>query len=382
VSIPLEPRTDGGAHPAPRRQGIDCTEAGDLIPALALGPIEPAERLLLLAHCENCPECTERLDRSRATVAYLPFAMRLSSPSEGAKSALFARIAKSPSAAAPVVSATAAHYSAIVDSPVGKRGPVRDLPNSSIAVDPAATSPSFAWLNSQVAKIGAPLALALVIVGLYAFNPFGSDKGDPANGQVASLEQATLVSSDVNSQPTATPNQGSANEQPSDPPSVAQTANSSTQDDSSIDTAVNLDGFTTQLLSSPPLYTLSARSNGSPTESARSIAPSEGTCRMSSYKEGQYQLSLSGVALPGGAGEAGIYLKAKDGKKTLIAKINIDANGNGQTTFTLLRPITDFSMLMIGPIEGGSMAARSLNGSMTFSLTSADQLSTFEAATT
>ena len=103
---------------------------------------------------------------------------------------------------------------------------------------------------------------------------------------------------------------------------------------------------------------------------------------MSSYKEGQYQLSLSGVALPGGAGEAGIYLKAKDGKKTLIAKINIDANGNGQTTFTLLRPITDFSMLMIGPIEGGSMAARSLNGSMTFSLTSADQLSTFEAATT
>jgi len=353
-----------------------------LIPALALGSIEPAERLLLLAHCENCPECTVRLDRSRATVAYLPFAMRLSSPSEGAKSALFARIAKSPSAAAPVVSATAAHYSAIVDSPVGKRGPVRDLPNSSIAVDPAATSLSFAWLNSQVAKIGAPLALALVIVGLYAFNPFGSDKGDPANGQVASLEQATLVSSDVNIQPTATPNQGSANEQPSDPPSVAQTANSSTQDDSSIDTAVNLDGFTTQLLSSPPLYTLSARSNGSPTESARSIAPSEGTCRMSSYKEGQYQLSLSGVALPGGAGEAGIYLKAKDGKKTLIAKINIDANGNGQTTFTLLRPITDFSMLMIGPIEGGSMAARSLNGSMAFSLTSADQLSTFEAATT
>ena len=51
-------------------------------------------------------------------------------------------------------------------------------------------------------------------------------------------------------------------------------------------------------------------------------------------------------------------------------------------TFTLIRPISDFSMLMIGPIEGGSIAARPLDGSMNFSLTSADQLSTFEAATT
>jgi len=66
----------------------------------------------------------------------------------------------------------------------------------------------------------------------------------------------------------------------------------------------------------------------------------------------------------------------------LIAKINIDATGSGQTTFTLIRPISDFSMLMIGPIEGGSIAARPLNGSMNFSLTSADQLSTFEGVTT
>ena len=161
-----------------------------------------------------------------------------------------------------------------------------------------------------------------------------------------------------------------------------QIAKNSTQDDSSIDTAVNLDGFTTQFLSSQPLYALSARSNGGPTESARSIAPTEGLCRMSSYEEGQYQLSLIGVSLPGGAGEAAIYLKAKNGETTQIGTITIDQNGNGQTTLSLEQSITDYSMLMIGPGEGGANTAKPLNGSMTFSLTSADQLSTFEAAST
>jgi hypothetical protein len=371
VSTPLEPRTDGGAHPAPRRPGINCNEAGDLIPALALGPIEPAERLLLLAHCENCPECAGQLERSRETAAYLPFAVQLSSPSEGAKSALFAKIAQSPSVSAPVLSAATAQYSAIIDSPAAKRGPGRDSSRTSIAAEPGANTPSFAWFNSQVAKIGAPLALALVLVGFYAFNPFSGDKNS-VDGELPSIVEATLASTNVSNEPTAT----------LDPGALNKIANSSTQDDSSINTAVNLDGFTTQFLSSQPLYALSAKSNGSPTESARSIAPTEGTCRMSSYKEGQYQLLLSGVALPGGAGEAGIYLKAKNGLKTLITKINIDANGNGQTTFSLVQPISDFSMLMIGPIEGGSIAAKPLNGSMTFSLTSTDQLSTFEAATT
>jgi len=372
VSTPLEPRTDGGAHPAPRRQGIDCNEAGDLIPALALGPIEPAERLLLLAHCENCPDCEGQLERARAAAAYLPFAVQLSSPSEGAKSALFARIAQSPSLSAPVLSAATTQQSAVIDSPAAKRGPARDLTKGATSTGPGANNSSFAWFNSQVAKIGAPLALALVLVGFYAFNPFNGD-GDPANGQLVPPELGTLVSADVNSQPTAT----HETEKIVNPSGAADTTDMSTQDDSSIDTAVNLDGFTTQLLSSQPLYTLSARSYGSPTESARSIAPTEGMCRMSSYEEGKYQLSLRGIALPGGAGEAGIYLKAMDGQKTLIARINIDANGNGQATFTLDRPISDFTMLMIGP----PIASRPLNGTMTFSLTSADQLSTFSAAT-
>ena len=135
----------------------------------------------------------------------------------------------------------------------------------------------------------------------------------------------------MSNEPTVTLDPGAANLTPAIPSTADPLAKNVTRDDSSINTAVNFDGFTTQFVSSQPLYTLSAKSNGSPTESARSIAPTEGTCRMSSYKEGQYQLSLSGVALPGGAGEAGIYLKAKNGEKTLIAKINIDARGNGQT---------------------------------------------------
>ena len=273
--------------------------------------------------------------------------------------------------------------SAIIDSPTAKRGPARNLPKGSTSVDSESTTPQLAWFNGRVAKFAAaPLALALVFVSIYALNPFGGDNDNSVDGQVASIVEATLVSSDLSSEPTVTPDPSAANDAPAVPSGAVQTAKIATQDDSSINTAVNLDGFTTQFLSSQPLYTLSARSNGSPTESARSIAPTEGMCRMSSYKEGQYQLSLSGVALPGGAGEAGIYLKAKNGEKTLIARINIDDSGNGQTTFTLIRPISDFSMLMIGPIEGGSIAARPLNGSMTFSLTSADQLSTFEAATT
>jgi hypothetical protein len=304
--------------------------------------------------------------------------VRLSSPSEGAKSALFARVAQTPTASAPVLSAATAQYSATIDSPAAKHGPGRDSFKTSIAANPGANTPSFAWFNSQVAKIGAPLALALVLVGFYAFNPFSGEPPDKPDPQAALLEQATRAPADVDSQPTATFDTGEASDSSVNPPGK----NISTRDDSSIDTAVDPDGFTTQFLSSQPLYTLSARSNGSPTESARSIAPTEGMCWMSSYKEGQYQLSLSGVELPDGAGEAGIYLKAKNGEKMLIAKINIDATGSGQTTFTLIRPISDFSMLMIGPIEGGSIAARPLNGSMNFSLTSADQLSTFEGVTT
>jgi hypothetical protein len=367
VSTPLEPRTDGGAHPAPRRQGIDCNEAGDLIPALALGPIEPAERLLLLAHCENCPECAGLLERSRATVEFLPFAVQLSTPSKAAKSALFARIAQAPITSDQVLATASSHYSAIIDSPAAKRGPARELPVSAAAAASGSNNQSQAWFNSQIAKIGAPLALALVLVGIYAFNPFSSDGVHPSDRKAASLEHATHAPSAAITQPTVPLDDGTTSENSVDPQSA-------TQKDSLIDTAVNKGGFTTQLLSQP-LYALSAKGNSSPTESARSIAPTEGICRMSSYQEGQYQLSLSGVALPGGAGEAAIYLKVKNGPPQYIGKITIDKNGNGQAAFSLEQPITDFSMLMIDPSDGGA------NGSMAFSLTSADQLSTFEVTT-
>jgi hypothetical protein len=308
--------------------------------------------------------------------------MQLSTPSEGAKSALFARIAQTPTVSAPVVAIAAPQYSAIVDSPASKRGPARDQQKSATSADSGSTNPSPAWLNGRVAKFAAaPLALALVLVSIYVINPFDRNNV-PAGGDVASLVETPLVSSDANSEPTKTINQSAPGVAPTVPSNIVQVAKNATQDDSSIDTAVNLDGFTTQFLSSQPLYALSARSNGGPTESARSIAPTEGLCRMSSYEEGQYQLSLIGVSLPGGAGEAAIYLKAKNGETTQIGTITIDQNGNGQTTLSLEQSITDYSMLMIGPGEGGANTAKPLNGSMTFSLTSADQLSTFEAAST
>lgn len=366
MSTPLEPRTDGGAHPAPRRQGIDCNEAGDLIPALALGPIEPAERLLLIAHCDTCPACAATLEASRAITAFLPFATPLSTPSAGAKSSLFAKIASTPVATAALVNTPAAP---IIDSPLAKRSPAREL--KPVDRNGLVTGSTPAWFNNQFTKLAAaPLAIALVLVGFYAFQTSGgSDPGD----QVAQVVEATLVSSAAGSAPTAELNQASL-------PDIASknkpVSDGSTFADTAIDTPVTTEGFTTQFTSAQPLYAMSARTNASSTESARSVAPNDGICRLSSLTPGQYQLSLSGVDLPGGAGDAGIYLATKHGQQLQIGTITIDKQGNGQTTFNLEQPMSNYVTLLIGPIDRSAGPALPLNQVATFSLNSSDQFST------
>ena len=367
MSTPLEPRTDGGAHPAPRRQGIDCNEAGDLIPALALGPIEPAERLLLLAHCETCPACAASLESARAVTALLPFATPLSSPSAGAKSSLFAKIASTSAATAALVNAPA---SPIVDSPLAKRSPIREKQPGDQSKLVSGASP--AWFNSQFTKIAAaPLAIALVLVGLYAFQTAGGS--GEGNGSATQVAQATLVSSAASSAPTVPVSQASL-------PDIASknkpATDESTFADTAIDTPVSTEGFTTQFMSAQPLYAMSARTNGSSTESARSIAPNDGICRLSSLKPGQYQLSLSGVDLPGGAGVAGIFLATKQGDQLPIGKITIDQYGNGQATFSLEQPMSNYVALLIGPIDPSKGRALPLKQVATFSLSSSDQFST------
>lgn len=366
MSTPLQPRTDGGAHPAPRRQGIDCNEAGDLIPALALGPIEPAERILLLAHCDNCPACAATLEASRAVTAFLPFTTSLSSPSAGAKASLFAKVASTPAATAALVNAPA---SPLVDSPLDKRSPARDAqPGNRNAIATGATP---AWFSNQFTKYAAaPLAIALVLVGFYAFQAYGgsNDGGDPAPAA-----EATLVSSAARSVPTSVVSQASL-------PDIASKnkplSDGSTFAGITVDTPVTTDGFVTQFTSAQPLYAMSARTNGSATESARSIAPNDGICRLASLKPGQYQLSLSGVDLPGGAGIAGIYLATKQGESQQIGEITIDEYGNGRTTFTLQQPMSNYVALLIGPIDRGGGQALPLNQVATFSLSPSDQFLT------
>jgi hypothetical protein len=65
----------------------------DLIPAYALGALEPEDVARVDEHVLSCDSCAAELSESRRTTSLLPFAVSLQTPSPDVKVALFARIA-------------------------------------------------------------------------------------------------------------------------------------------------------------------------------------------------------------------------------------------------------------------------------------------------
>lgn len=79
----------------------------DLLPGFALGALDPAETLLVVAHIRDCPGCRDEVEVFRATVSVLPYTAPTHDPPPHVKQQLFARIAATQPAAAPPVAAAA-----------------------------------------------------------------------------------------------------------------------------------------------------------------------------------------------------------------------------------------------------------------------------------
>ncbi len=336
---------DDGATPATRRAGINCGEATDLIPALALGAIEPAERILLQAHCETCVTCAGELRTSSNTASLLGLTVPLVDPPARALTALMQRVAAPAVVSAPAVT-DELFGMPLVASPGDKRRRTTGEPatvfEERFAPGPV-TAPISRW-SGRVSKIAvAPLALALVLVSVYAMQTRGDLHDLQATN--ASLTSASLLSAGTSG------NSQVADTQAAEATTVAET------------------GVTgNALVAQPVMYTFSA--SGPQTGSARAISPVDSTCKMAGDGTGNYHLQMYGVDLPGSARTAAVYLQTASGARTYLASVTLDASGAGEANFSLDMPIADDSVLLIGPAGGSSAGAQPLNSAVTFLLTS------------
>jgi hypothetical protein len=331
-----------------RRSGIECSEAIDLIPALALGAIESAERLLLQAHCERCADCSTELKASSYASSLLAYSVPLVDPPARAKLALLDRIAPTaPITTAPEVSLDL-FDSPWVSSPGDKRR--RKSSEGSGTVEErfapgSVTSPINRW-SGRVSKLAvAPLALALVLVSVYALQT----RNDVQDLQAVN---ATLLSSALIS------------------PNV--TTSGGTAADSPVDLATRTIDSASDLVAQPVLYTFSAAGSDGQTGSAQNVSPVSSTCKMAGDGTGKYHLRLSGVELPAKSNPAAVYLQSPTGKRTFLTNVFIDANGYGEAEFSLDAGIAENSTLLIGSAASGSANAQPLDDVTTYLLTNDD----------
>lgn len=162
-------------------QPVDPAGAGhvaDLVPGYVLGALEPAERELVDRHVRSCPACAELLAADGRVAGFLPYLAPAVAPAPDVKAALFARIAHAeraaqeraaPGAIAPVSRALptlpSSRPAAASLAPMEPAGKVPAL--AAARARPAARRP---WLGTL---LGAPLVLALVVVGGWGYQMHG-----------------------------------------------------------------------------------------------------------------------------------------------------------------------------------------------------------------
>ncbi len=78
----------------------------DLLPGFALGALDAAETLLVVAHLRDCPGCRDEVEVFRATVSLLPYTAASHEPPPHVKQQLFARIGAMQTAPSAVLPAT------------------------------------------------------------------------------------------------------------------------------------------------------------------------------------------------------------------------------------------------------------------------------------
>ncbi len=133
----------------------------DLIPAYALGALDPDEITRVDTHVVDCDACAAELADSRCTTSLLPFSVPLQTPSPDVKAALFARIGHVQQAAVQPATPTRPYALEAARTPF--------LPASShqppVAV--AANGRKGVWGRSLPLVTTVPLVLALGLLGAW-----------------------------------------------------------------------------------------------------------------------------------------------------------------------------------------------------------------------
>lgn len=376
----LDRRTDDGEPPALRLSGIDCAEANDLIPALALGAIETAERHVVRMHCQTCPDCAETLGAYQHVVNHFPFSGRLLTPPDRAKQALFARVADAQPASAvpaPQFTSVARIDVPVIDSPADKRRvPASRRPTKRPAADHGAASWPLSVLSSGVGRLATgSLALAFVLVTIYSLQALDVVDNDPVSTPPAAAGEVTTDTEAAQAMVTV---------QATTPAGESNAVNEETDQDQQRDAAGDIMLIDTHGASAtePVLQQMSTDaastfvyktvSSGGQTELLRSIAPSFADCALKATESGAYEVTVSGVSLPGNHGLAVVFLVDYSGEWIRVATIQLNEFGDGSATFTINQPLSNFRTLQIGGAQDGSgpyMSAPAF-GAVSFALNS------------
>lgn len=304
------------APPPIRRHGFSCDETRDLLPGYALGALDPAERVLVGRHCAACPPCNSELQGFATSVALLPLSAPLVAPPPAVKSALFARIAAEPIAAASLPTLQSLPTNLVVDSPAAKRRRGRHTasPTPATPIDMPPTRTPSTIRNLQFA---APFVVLLLIVGGYAFSLNSSL--DTAEQEIALLR--------------AVPVDGA----------VAAAADIAGSADAALAAA---DG----LVVAQPLIALDTASDAALTDTTSIVGPSESRCQMLGYSDGVFILQISNMRVPVTDRSAGVFVVDQFGVESLVHTFSVSADGSVETSFQFDGAITDIVAVHVVPL--------------------------------
>jgi hypothetical protein len=184
-------------HPDdPNQLDPACAYVRDNADAFALNSLSDSEARNLIAHVNEHPECAQFLREAMATVEALAFSMPLvAAPDLAVKMKLFDRIsAKTEATSSPRSRVQTSNEIVAAFSGSTQRVPIAEAPE-----------PRRNWVQYLSAAVVAPLAIALVVMSLWAFNmneeldSMRDASATSETGSGTSIEMLTMESSDKSS---------------------------------------------------------------------------------------------------------------------------------------------------------------------------------------
>lgn len=147
------PNEQPDQHPTPH--SAECSFVMDNIEGFALDALDRFERGMVEHHLRWCDPCQAEAAGYERVVAHLPYAVPAGpAPNPGIKAALFERIG--------------------ADGQVAQRAPSRQTMPKRVPEVPKRRAPASGWLQRASTALIAPLALALLVLGVWA-NSLQSD---------------------------------------------------------------------------------------------------------------------------------------------------------------------------------------------------------------